>query len=166
MASFDLSDLVEDFVYAISAPGVDDYATVSDDEWVSRLRDGFWTGFNYGMFREYTESDGAVTNRSDTSTVFPTEYQQMVILFASVNVLTKQMLSMNTLFRTKAGPVEYETQQSATLLNTILNALIKQRDDLLAEWKRGASTNGFFVLDTYSLMQGGYRDGYTSWVGN
>ena len=166
MAAVDLSDLIEDLVFSMSAPGVDAFPLVSDDEWVSRLADGFWTGYNEGMYVAYTEVDGIVTHRTDISQTFPREFQQLVILYTAINSLRRQMMNMYTVFRTKAGPAEYEYQQSATLLNTLFNSLVSQKDAIVDRITKAGYASDVYVTDMYNGRQQGYRDGSLHWVGN
>lgn len=166
MAAVDLADLIEDLVYSMSPPGVDAFSNVSEDEWVSRLRDGFWNAFLYGLFSDYNEVDGVVTHRTDPTQTFPREYQQIVILFTGINSLNRQLAIANTGSRYKAGSVEYEVQQSASLLNAILANFEKQRDFIVDQIQNGNYFGGVFVMDAFHGRQQGYRDGTLTWVGN
>lgn len=165
MASVDLADLIEDLVFKMSAPGVDAFSNVGEDEWVSRLRDGFWTGFNEGLFSEYIEVDGIVSHRTDSSKTFPREFQQLVMMYTSINALTRQLLTFNTNTRYKAGSVEYETQQSATLLNNILSLVKEEKDAVIEAIRRGDFSGATYVIDSYESRQEAYRTGKLSWVG-
>ena len=146
----DLVDLIPDLEYNLNSPGGDEFANVSDEEWTSRLRDGFWNAFNDGLLNDYIEVEGVVTPRSG-DTVMPREQQQIILLYTSIAVLFQQMLRLNTTFRAKAGPVEYETQQSAQLLKALLDDLSQRRIYLL---ERLAETGVTFPAARVKLEKG------------
>lgn len=164
-SALDLTDLIPDLEYNINAPGEDQFANVSVEEWTSRLRDGFWNAWNDGLLQDYIEIDGTVTPRSGT-TMIPRDQQQIIILYTSINVLFQQMLRMNTTFRAKAGPVEYETQQSAQLLKALLDDLSQRRIYLLERLAETGVTRAFYLIDSYQSRQDALNEGYSVWVGN
>ncbi len=164
MASLDLADLIPDLTYNLNAPGEDQFATVSEEEWVSRLRDGFWNAFNDGLVQDYTESDGYVTGRSSAD-LMPRDQQQLIILYTGINVVFQQMLRLNTLFRAKAGPVEYETQQSAQLLKSLLDEMSDRRNKVLERLAETGETGAVFLIDTYRSRQEALYSGDSLWVG-
>lgn len=164
-ATFDLSDLISDLEFNVNAPGEDAYANVSEEEWISRLRDGFWNAWNDGFLQDYIEIDGTVTPRSG-STPIPREQQQIVILYTSIAIVFQQMLKMNTLFRAKAGPVEYETQQSAQLLRALYDDLAQRRVHLLERLAETGVSSAFFLIDAYRSRQDALYEDNAIWVGN
>lgn len=164
-ATLDLTDLIPDLEYNLNAPGEDQFANVSDEEWTSRLRDGFWNAWNDGLLQEYTEVDGVVSPRSG-STMISRDQQQIILLYTSINVISQQMFRMNTTFRAKAGPVEYETQQSAQLLKALLDDLTQRRIYLLERLAETGVTRAFYLIDTYQSRQNALYEGLSVWVGN
>lgn len=165
MASFDLEELIPDLVYSLQAPGSDEFANVSPEEWISRLRDGFWSAFNDGLLQGYVESDGVVNPRTGTTTI-PRDQQQVVLLYTAINVLRQTLLRINTTFRAKAGPVEYETQQSAQLLKALLDDLSQRRVHLLERLAKAGVSSAVFLLDAYRTRQDSLYYHDTFWVGD
>ncbi len=165
MASLDLTDLIPDLQYNLNSPGEDAFANVSEEEWTSRLRDGFWNAWNDGLIQDYIEVDGVVSPRSGTATI-SRDQQQIILLYTSIAVLFQQMLRLNTTFRAKAGPVEYETQQSAQLLKALLDDLSQRRIYLLERLAETGVTRAFYLIDTYQSRQSALNEGISVWVGN
>lgn len=164
MAAFDLDDLIDPLKYEINVPGEDAYATTNSEEWVGRLGNGFWKGYLDGFFAGYTESDGIVTPRTGDTT-FPRDFQQVVILYTAIEILSQRLLSMKTAFRAKAGPVEYEEQQAATLLKGLLDqayARLLHVRDKMAESEEG----GFYAIDMYMTRVNATYSGTHIWVGD
>ena len=169
MASVDLEDLVPDIVINLTLPGDDTtYATVTTGEWVNRLRDGFWSAHIDGLLDGWTESDGIVQKLNDpTADAMTRDYQQLVILYTAINVASNRLLQMDTLFRAKAGPVEYETQKSAQVLRAVLEELTGRRNAIIERLvAAGQVTRGIVYIDSYSARQEAIRYGDVEWVGS
>jgi hypothetical protein len=85
------------------------------------------------------------------------DLQQLIIVWAGWKMMLSRMSSLNTSFRSKAGPVEYETQQAATVLKSILDQLKQRIDYILAHLPSSyGGLNNVTVLDaiverTYSV---------------
>lgn len=122
--AIDLSDLIPAVQAESSPPGTNLFPTAIDDEWLLRLENAFWEArlFGFAQLDNYTESDGIVQPIVGT-TDLPREEQQLVVLFAAVNIVRMSMSNTGTAFTAKAGSVEFSTQNSATLLNTVLSQL-------------------------------------------
>lgn len=131
--AIDLSDLIPAVEAEASPPGTNLFPDAIDDEWLLRLENAFWEAklFGFAQLDNYTESDGIVQPVTGT-TDLPREEQQLVVLFAAVNVVRMSMSNTGTAFHAKAGPVEFSTQNSATLLNSVLAGLQKKIDFLYA----------------------------------
>lgn len=164
MASFDLEELIDPLKYELNVPGEDAYGGTSTEEWVGRLANGFWKGYLDGFFQAFTESEGLVSPRAGDAT-FPRDYQQVVILYTAIEILGQRLLSMKTSFRAKAGPVEYEEEQSATILRSLLDQAyerLKYVRENLAEGDFGS----FQSIDMYVARLHSFSEGETFWVGN
>ena len=170
MASVDLSDLISDLQGAVTIPGgTSPYAAASDTEWLTRLRNAFWTAYNEGVFGGFTcNEDGivsvaGVTGQSTTS--FGRELQQIVILYAAINIVQNQMLQLKNQFRAKAGSVEYETQQSSQMINSILDSLLLQRATLLQRLSDLGYRKTYYI-DAIIARDDSLRAGLITWNGS
>lgn len=133
MADVDLSEYVDSLKREVVPPGSTLFADVTDAQWVSYLADAFWEAKLDGFFGDYScDSDGYVTH-ADLTTLFPREGVQLTVLYAGVRVLRNKVLNTNTVFRAKAGEVEYEQQFGATMLSEMLKQLKGQKEALLAK---------------------------------
>lgn len=122
----DLYELVEPLKRAVNAPGGNAFPNATDDDFGGYLTDAFWELRMLNMFTNYTEADGLVEPITGT-TELPRESQQLIILYAAITIVTNELKALQTVFRVKAGPAEFETQQSATLLKEILAELQRRR---------------------------------------
>lgn len=117
----DLSDLVEVLKRETSPPGTDLFPDATDDEWLGYLQDAFWEAKWMGMpFDSWSEAEGIIAPTTSGGDDISREYQQVIVFVAGYRIVRSKLLNTNTTFRAKAGPVEYETQQSATLLRDVL----------------------------------------------
>jgi hypothetical protein len=161
----DLYDLVPDLVLSLQSPGGSEYANVSEEEWVGRLKNSFWNGFNDELFASYTIIDDEVVPRSGT-TPMPRELQQLIILYVSIETMARQLSTLQTMFRAQAGPVEYEVQQSATLAKALYDSLLADRARVLENLRRTLYATNTYVIDTYQARQSAIRYGDSFWVGD
>lgn len=143
--SVDLGDLVETLQRQIAVPGgfADAFPSATDDNLIGSLSDAFWEIRMLDMLTDWTEGDGAISPITGTTEI-PRELQQLIVLYAAITIVTNELKALDTLFRAKAGPVEFETQKSGTLLKDILTEL--QRRRLVAEKQLFALG---VVTDTY-----------------
>lgn len=164
MASFDVEDLVEDLQAALRTPGSTEFDNVSNTEMAIYLRNAFWQAYLDGFLRDFTESDGLITHRTDTSEEFTRDLQQLLILYTAIDVLRIKLGSLKTSFRAKAGSVEYETSQSATILKALLEEYATRREHLIDTLSVNSETGGLFYSDTFQNRQEALRYGNTFWV--
>lgn len=155
----DLSDLIPYLLGEIAPPGQGDTAFPEADEgtWLIYLQSAFWSARLDGLLKGYTEEDGMVTPD------LPRDLQQLVVTYAAINTTSNQLLGMQTAFRAKAGPVEYEEERSATLLRGLLDELIARRNRILDR------LGDMGVVDTYyidAVFERGdsIRSGNTYWA--
>jgi hypothetical protein len=159
MANVDLSELIPDLAISLTAPGqADFYDAVSDDEWISRLKTAFWMAYNDGLISGFTCNEDGVVSPLTGSATFGRDLQQIVIFYCGLHKVQNDLMQIKTRFKAKAGPVEYETEQSAGVLKALLDSLLKQRDDIL---ERLSALNGVSTIYVDSIRQRDYamRDG-------
>jgi hypothetical protein len=129
MAIENLADLVEPLKREVAPPGQFDtvFPDADDDMMFSYLADGF----------SEAQLDGYLGNIEldlVTGDVLPgltLGEGALVTIYASMRILRTQILSLATKATYKAGPVEYSTENSSSVLKTALDALVARKDQLL-----------------------------------
>lgn len=141
----DLADLVPALKRELAAPGDFEttYPNSDDNDLTARLADGFALAQLDGFFPDVALDIDDFTSDPDLSAAGGA----LVVLYAALQVIRAQIRATQASFRAKAGPVEYEVQQSATLLRDELKFLIARRDSLVAE--AVLSSRQTFVIDAY-----------------
>lgn len=151
-----LIDLVPSLQREVNPPGGSLY-TLSDEVWVGHLADAFWEARLRGMLKGYTENNGIVTSQSGT-TDMPREWQQLIVLFAGFRLALTSFQNINSSYRAKAGPVEYEVQKSAQTLRGVLDALRLRLESLLDVLTENGQTSAVLldavIESSYSVAAG------------
>lgn len=144
----DLSDYVDTLRREVTPPGSTTFATVSDDVFTGYLADAFWEVKLDGFNEPYVcDADGIVipigdpdaSNIANGFTVtsydpvndMPRDHVALVCLYAGIKILRNKLLETGSKLRAKAGPVEFETENSANLLTEMLKELQEVRRRLL-----------------------------------
>lgn len=128
----DLEDFVPSLLREVNPPGTNVFAAASTTEMTGYLSDAFWEARLDGFLSEYTcDEDGLIMPTDPAADDIDRENTTLVIIYAGCKVLRNKILNTNTTFRAKAGPVEYETQNSATMLVEVLKELQKTKDLIL-----------------------------------
>lgn len=162
--SVDITDMVDNLIAEVNVPGGDAFPGATTTEWETRLLNAFWETVIDGITMNYTmDGDGIITPVTGT-TEFTREYQQIVVFYAGISVVRNALRTIGSLFRAKAGPVEYETQNAATVLKGILDELVKQRNIILARLSDLGASNSVYIDAVLARQESlAYRD--TTWVG-
>lgn len=140
----DLGDLIESLQREVNAPGLDQLPGATDTDYLGNLQDGFWEAVLDGVISGYTESDGIVTPVSG-DTDLGRDLQQLVVFYAGFRIVRNQLRDLKTLFKTAAGPVSYETQQSALILSRIMDDLNKRRSIILQRLGDIGNTSSVYI---------------------
>lgn len=153
----ELRDFVSSLRREIEPPGAELFTGVTEAQWVGYLSDAFWEARLDGFLTGWeTADEGAfitVVPVDPSGSDIGRKEMALVILYAGVKVLRNRILNMSTSFRAKAGPVEFEQQNSATMLAEMLKQLKATKDRIIEEMDGGAT--GVTVLDAYSTRRGG-----------
>lgn len=128
----DLVDLVPSLQRAVDNPDTPLDATFTEEVMVGYLADGFWEARLQGLLAGYTEADGSIVTDNGGDDM-PRELQQLVVFYGAIAIIANRLVRSNSVFRAKAGPVEFETQQSANLLRDILKDLYERRKYLIGK---------------------------------
>lgn len=158
----DLADLIEFVKVEVNPPGVDLFPEAVDDEWLTRLRNAFWNARLDGLLAGYVEADGEVTPLSGT-TDMPRELQQVIIFFAGYTALMNKLTSTRGSLRAKAGPVEFETQNAATVMTAQAGALRDRMSRILALLSESGVVTDV-VIDAVMARADSLSVGVTTWV--
>jgi hypothetical protein len=163
--AIDLADLVPAVRAETSPPGTDLFPSASDDDWLLRLQNAFWESkmFGFAQLSNYTESDGLVQPITGIIEL-PREEQQLMVLFAAATSVRMAMINTGTAFRVAAGPVKFETENSATLLREIMMEINRKIDILYGLLARiGRVTDSYFDGATERDISLSFGD--TKWWG-
>lgn len=160
----DLSDLIDSVKREVNAPGLDQLAGATDAEYLGNLQDGFWEAVLDGVILGYTESDGIVTPQSG-DTDLARELQQLIVLYAGFRIVRNQLRDLKTAFKTSAGPVSYEIEQSANVLKLIMDDLTQRRSIVMTRLSDIYASRAVY-FDAVQTREDSlvYGDGY--WVGS
>lgn len=161
----DLSDLASDLQITLNAPGENAYSTVSEDEWVNRLRNAFWDAVLDGLIPGYSESEGLISPIDTSGVLLARDQQQLIIMYAAISIVRNQLLTLKTVFRAKSGNNEFETQQSAIVLKALLDEFSSRRIYILGRLADTGIARDTYYIDSYTSRQQSYDYAYTSWIG-
>lgn len=152
----DLSELIPSLKREVSTPGSEEttFPDASDDSWLGYLSDAFWSARLDGMLSDYTASDGVVTPDLDG------ELQQLVILYAGMAIIRTELLRMQTKFRSKAGPVEYEVEQAATVLKGLLDEMTARKAIVLKRLSDVNAGSSTYYIDSLTQVDQNINDMY------
>jgi hypothetical protein len=161
----DLGNLIEPVKREVNPPGSDLFPAANDDAWLGYLSDAFWRiRLEIGILSEYSETDGIVTPINVGGEDLSRDMQQLIIFFAGYHIIYRHLMNLKTQFRSKAGPVEYETQQSANVLTEILKDLRDKQNDLLTSLKATYNTSVYY-FDALISRTNSMTEGMTYWWG-
>jgi len=152
----DVADYVESLKREVRPPGSALYSSVTDAEWIGYLTDAFWEarldGFLQGWVVDGDPADPTTAEFAPATAggpdITPSDVA-LVVLYAGIKVLRNQILNMNSSFRAKAGPVEFEQENSATVLAELLKQLRVTKDRILEAMEENMPT-AVMLIDAYS----------------
>jgi hypothetical protein len=121
---------------------------VDDETWLGYLTDAFWEAKLDGFMVGYVEEDGEIEHEAGGADL-DRRYVALIVLYAGIRVLRNRILNMNTGFRAKAGAVEFEQQNSATMLAEMLKQLRATKERILDSIDEGDAT-AVTMIDAYS----------------
>lgn len=149
----DLLDLVDPLKRALSGPGEDLYPTVTDAQWVGYLADAFWTvRIETGLLEGFGINDNDEIENIRGGDDLSRDYQQIIVLYAALGIITNYIRTVNTRFRAKAGNVEFETENSASALRDAMADLQRRRDMILARISEMGYAGTDAVFDLFSSV--------------
>jgi hypothetical protein len=165
MASVDLEELIPDILVELNVPGGEVYAAVSGDEWVARLRNGFWNAHLDGLMNGWTELEGFVSRLNDPSADAMTrDQQQIIIIYTAMNAIKNNILSLNTAERYKAGSVSFEVERSYQIYKSVLEDMSKRLERILERLSDANIIPPTYYIDTYAARQEAIFYDLAKWI--
>lgn len=170
LMAVDLIDYIDALKREVQPPGSNLFVGVTNDVWVGYLTDAFWEARLDGFLDQWIATENSPTDVTIEPTDLggddiPRQFVALIVLYAGIRVLRNRILNTNTGFRAKAGPVEFEQQNSANLLSEMLKQLKATKDRIIESLEQQQVSNlpggGVLLLDAFSarLFTPGYYFG-------
>lgn len=141
-----LTDLVQAFEREVAIPGTFavTYPNTTPTDIVGTLGDAFGEVQLDGFLGDQVLDvpTGVITPGLVPATA------ALLVIYAGIRLVRAEIRATTTMTRAKAGPVEYETQRSASSLVQILKDLADRRAALLQALRTGLALDS--VLDSYN----------------
>lgn len=139
-----LEDFVSSLQREINPPGTNVFSGATTTEFIGYLSDAFWEARLDGFLENFTcDEDGMVDPITGTEDL-SREETALIIIYAGVKILRNRIMNMNTNFRAKAGSVEFEQQNSATMLTEMLKQLQATKDLLRSKSEEATHLDEIF----------------------
>lgn len=147
-----LFDLVESLKREVNPPGSSLFPEATDEEYEGHLADAFWELTLHGYISGYSESEGIVTEDTATpSEDIPRSIQQLIVLGAGMRIIRMKVLEFDVMFRTAAGPAEFEVRKSAQAMQAVLESLQMRFDEILRHIPNTSNVNAVYYSDVITL---------------
>lgn len=122
-----IDELLDTLKRSVNPPGTDLFPNATDDEYIGYLTDAFWDARIMGLLDGWTLTVAEEIEPQSGSEDITRDLMQIIVIFAGINIITNELRNLDALFRAKAGPVEFETQKSASILKALLEELQQRR---------------------------------------
>lgn len=153
----DLSELIPSLKREVSIPGAEeDTFDAPNSTWRGFLADAFWNARLDGILTDY-EAEGHIVTPD-----MPRDLQQLIVIYASMTIVRNELRAMNSTFRAKAGPVEFETQKAASLLKGLLDDLTSRRTLILGRLGDAGIVPSYYI-DALLERESGVTSGSLYW---
>lgn len=143
----DLTDLVPSLKRALASPGEFDttFPNSTDTDLAGTLADAVAECQLDGFFGNLTLDLAETTTTPDLTS----PQQALVILYGMARVVRARIANLNNRSRYKAGIVESEVEQSATVLVQLLKDITARKVQILDDAKMGRLATAFQMVDMY-----------------
>lgn len=146
----DLGDLVASLQRVVAPPGQFDtlYPLASSSDMVGYLTDALAEATLDGFFFDapITWTDEGITtpdlNRGQ---------QALIVIYGGYTFLKAELKNKTSLSRYKAGPVEYETQQGASVIAGLLQEAADRKKQLILQQSEIGVSAAFHMADAYFI---------------
>jgi len=150
----DVSDLVDQLKREVNPPGGSLFPDAIDSEYEGHLADSFWELTVAGYISGQTENEGIITEDVATPVAandLSRPLQQLMIINAGMRIIRIALINLDSLFRSQAGPVEFEVRKSALTLNSAMEHLQKRYDDIVETLPNSNASGQTFYSDVLAL---------------
>jgi len=151
--SVDLADSIDALKRSVNPPGEDLFPDTQDDEWLGRLQDAFWDARLDGLLNGYIVDDDGLITPIAGSVELTRDLVQIVVFYATANAIYAKLLNIKTLFSAKAGPVSFETQQSANVLRDLAQSLRDRKAILLTRLGDLQTTQTYYIDSVFARTE-------------
>ena len=146
-AIMELSALVPSLQRALAVPGT--FAGLFPDTVDADLTATLADGMAEAQLDGFLSTTSLDVTLATTTPDLTTAQQSLVVLYAMSRVLTARVANLKNRTRYKAGNVEAETEQSASVLVELLRETKDRKKRLLEEAKAGNMAGAFAMVDMY-----------------
>lgn len=167
MANVDITELIPNLEASLTIPGqVSPYDAATDTEWTVKLQNAFWRAVIDGVITGYSiDEDGIIKPDVTSGPALSRDLQQIVVIYAAINIIQATMLQLKTSFRAKAGSVEYETSQASQVLTGLLNMFKEEKQIILERLSDIGSSSESYYYDGPIQRRYAESVGDTEWIG-
>lgn len=145
----DLADFVESLKREVTPPDSTLYATTRDEVFSGYLMDAFWEAKLDGFLGPWRAEDTVVTHVSSDADL-PREQVALIVIYAGIKILRNRLISLQQSMRAEAGPVSFETKNSATVMAEMLRQLQALKDRIL---EAGQEETTVALIDALTVRQ-------------
>lgn len=151
----DLLDYAPALRREITPLGTDIFEDVTDEDLVGYLTDAFWEARLEGLIPYYiADENGVVVSEIDhTFPDIPREQITIVVIYAGIRILRNRLINTNTSQRYTAGPVEYETSNSAAAIVEMLRQLNEAKKRFIELAQEAREMTGVTLIDAFSVRR-------------
>jgi hypothetical protein len=122
-----LSGLVPMLQREVQPPGTDLFPDAVGADWIGYLADGFCEAQLDGFLSKFAID----LNTNLVTPDLPVFYQYLIVLWAGVRITRTRISNLRAQQRSKAGPVEFEFANSATVLKSVLDEIAAKKQRLI-----------------------------------
>jgi hypothetical protein len=145
----DLSELVPSLQRVVAPPG--SFATYYPDAGEGDMTGLLMDGMAQAMLDGFFNHTLAWTDEGITTPDLTRGQQALVVIYAGDIMLRAAILQTNTSQRYKAGPVEYEVQNGASVLVELLKENAARKKALIDQQSLLGADSAFTMADLYFL---------------
>lgn len=143
----DLATLVEPLKREVAVPGTfaTAYASTQDDDLKNSLMDAFANANLDGFLLDYQLDLSTAIVTPD----LPPAGRAILVTYAAERILFAKIAGLKNRALYEAGPVKYETEQSASVLTQLLKMIQERRRELLSKLSVTGTVTRDMFLDRY-----------------